>query len=217
MPTARATAALLAVAALVPACGRRPAPPPEPAAAPRPAEASRPFYRPPADGRLTKTQVEGYLAVLEKAKAARSRKSPGSALAPGDPLDAEEFDVAAARAAGWNVSEYLWVRERVLEAEAAGLGDRLMASHLAMLEKTLADLRARRDAAPDEGSKKLLAEQIANFEAEANRTRRESRERDPDNVRANLKTIEPYLSRLDAAGEILDQPLPKGAAPAPAR
>jgi hypothetical protein len=162
---------------------------------------------------VTKAQVEAYLAVLDKAKLDRSRKPSGSVLAPGDPLDTESLDVAAARAKGWNAAEYLWVRERVLEAEAAGLGDRLMASHLAMLEKTLADLRSRRASAPDEGSRNLLDEQTANFEAEANRTRRESRERDPENVRANLKTIEPFLVRLEAAGDVLDQPLPRGAAP----
>jgi hypothetical protein len=157
--------------------------------------------------------VEAYLGVLEKVKADGGRKPPGGVLIPGDPLNMESPDVVVARAGGWNAAEYFWVRERVLEAEAAGLGDRLMASHLAMLERTLAELRTRRASAPDEGSKKLLGEQIANFEAEANRTRRESRERDPDLVRANLKTIEPWLSRLEAAGDVLDQPLPRGAAP----
>lgn len=205
-------AAVVTAAALT-GCRRDATPAGGPAPAPRAAEAPRPSYRPPADGKLTKAQVEAYLGVLEKVKLETSRRPPGSVLAPGDPLNTESADVAAARARGWNIAEYLWVRERVLEAEAAGLGDRLMASHLAMLERTLAELRTRRSSAPDEGSKKLLAEQIANFEAEANRTRRESRERDPDNVRANLKTIEPHLARLEAAGDVLDQPLPRGVAP----
>ncbi len=195
------------------ACRREATPAAEPAPVPRAPEASRPTYRAPADGRVTKAQVEAYLGVLEKVKLDRSRKPSGSILVPGDPLNMESSDVAAARERGWNVAEYLWVRERVLEAEAVGLGDRLMASHLAMLERTLAELRTRRASAPDEGSRKLLGEQIANFETEANRTRRESRERDPENVRANLKTIEPLLARLEAAGDVLDQPLPRGAAP----
>ena len=207
----RAVAVLLAVA-LAAGCRRDAAPAGSPAPASRLAEAARPAYRPPADGKLTKAQAEAYLAVLEKVRLDASRKPPGSVLAPGDPLNMESADVAVARARGWNIAEYLWVRERVLEAEAAGLGDRLMASHLAMLERTLAELKTRRASAPDEGSKKLLGEQIANFEAEANRTRRESRELDPENVRANLKTIEPWLARLEAAGEVLDQPLPRGAA-----
>ena len=208
--------ALLGVAALSVGC-RRGAPSPAAGGAaptPRPAEPARTVYRPPGDGRLSKAQVEAYLGVLEKLKLDRGRKPPGSLLAPGDPLDLEAPDVVVARGRGLNVSEYLWVRERVLEAEAAALSEHLMTAHLAMLERTLAELKTRRAAAPDEGSRRLLAEQVANFEAEANRTRRESREKEPESVRANLKTIEPFLARLEAAGDVLDQPLPR-AAPAP--
>lgn len=164
---------------------------------------------------MTKAQVEAYLGVLEALRLERSRKAAGSPAAPGDPLELESPDVAIARGRGLNVSEYLWVRERVLEAEAAALTGRLMVAHLEMLERTLSELRTRRSTAPDEGSRKLLGEQIANFEAEANRTRRESREKEPDSVRANLKTIEPFLPRLEAVGDVLDQPVPE--VPAPAR
>jgi hypothetical protein len=181
---------------------------------PRPAEPGRVAYRPPADGRLTRAQVEACVGVLEKVKLDEGRRPAGSALAPGDPLSLESLDVVVARERGLNVSEYLWVRERVLEAEAAALSERLMAGHLTMLERTLAELRTRRAAAPDEGSKKLLGEQIANFEAEANRTRREAREKEPDAVRANMKVIEPYRARLEAAGDVLDRPVLRGAAPA---
>jgi hypothetical protein len=158
--------------------------------------------------------VEACVGVLEKVKLDEGRRPAGSALAPGDPLSLESLDVVVARERGLNVSEYLWVRERVLEAEAAALSERLMAGHLTMLERTLAELRTRRAAAPDEGSKKLLGEQIANFEAEANRTRREAREKEPDAVRANMKVIEPYRARLEAAGDVLDRPVLRGAAPA---
>jgi hypothetical protein len=215
----RTLAALLGAAALLAACRRgtstQVAVQATPAA--RPTVPPRANFRPPADGRLTKAQVEAYLGVLEKVKLDRSRKHEESLLAPGDPLDLESPDVAIARGRGLNVAEYVWVRERVLEAEAAALSERLMAAHLAMLERTLKELETRRAAAPDAGSRKLIGEQIANFEAEANRTRRESREKEPDSVRANMKTIEPFLARLDAAGGVLDQPVPRGpATPRPA-
>ena len=99
------------------------------------------------------------------------------------------------------------MKERVLEAEAAAMTARLNTSVLAMLDKTLADLKARRADAADEGSRKLIAEQIANFEAEAERVRRESREKEPDSIRANMKTLEPFRARLAAAHEALDRPL----------
>jgi hypothetical protein len=214
-PHAPLAAFVLAVA-LSSACGR-PAGAPGAAgeaAPPRPTEPPRATYKPPADGRLTKAQIDAYLGVLDRLKLDRGRHPSSSVLAPGDPLDLVSPDVTAARARGLNTAEYVWVRERVLEAEAAALSERLTASHLAMLERAMAELRARRAAAPDEGSKRLLSEQTANFEAEVARTRREAREKEPDSVRANMKTIEPYHARLEAAGDVLDRPVPRAAAPA---
>jgi hypothetical protein len=156
---------------------------------------------------VTKAQVEAYLGVLEKLKRDEARTA-GGRLASGDPLDLVPPDVAVAKAQGLNPAEYAWVKERVLEAEAAILNETLLADDLALLERTLADLAARRRAAPDEGSKKLLGEQIANFEAETVRTRREAREKEDDAVRANMKTIEAFRPRLEAAGDVLDHPLP---------
>jgi hypothetical protein len=217
VPRRRAQLALVVlVAALAAACRRQAAPPQAPgeAASPRPTEAPRATYKPPVDGRLTKAQIDAYLGVLDRLKLDRSRRPASSLIAPFDPLDLDSPDVVAARARGLNTAEYVWVRERVLEAEAADLGERLTASHLAMLERALAELKVRRAAAPDEGSKKLLSEQIANFEVEAARTRREARQKEPDSVRANMKSIEPYRARLEAAGDVLDLPVPRAAAPA---
>ena len=134
-----------------------------------------------------------------------------------DPLTSVPADVAAARARGLNTEEFLWVKERVLEAEAAAMTARLNASVLAMLDRTLADLRARKADAADEGSRKLVAEQMANFEGEAERVRRESREKEPDSVRANVKTLEPFRARLAAAHEALDRPLLPSAVKEPSR
>ncbi len=198
---------LLAAALGLAACGGSDAPTGMPASAPTPrASSSRDVYRPPADGRVTPQQVETYLGVLDRIRLDRKAgKTPEPGAA--DPLTAVPADLAAARARGVNTEEFLWVKERVLEAEAAAMTARLNASVLAMLEKTLADLKARRAEAADEGSRRLIAEQIANFEAEADRVRRESREKEPDSVRANVRTLEPFRARLAAAHEALDRPL----------
>lgn len=186
-------------------CGGADVPTAPPSAAPLPrAGASRDVYRPPADGRVTPRQVETYLGVLDRVRL--DRKTSKEATPP-DPLTSVPADLAAARARGVNTEEFLWVKERVLEAEAAAMTARLNASVLAMLEKTLADLKARRADAADEGSRKLIGEQIANFEAEAERVRRESREKEPDSIRANVRTLEPFRARLAAAHEALDRPL----------
>ena len=172
---------------------------------PRAAE-PRDVYRPPADGRVTVAQVEMFLSVLDRERLDLRGETP----TPGsDPLSTVPADVAAARARSVNVEEFLGVKERVLEAEAATMTARLNASALTMLEKTLADLKARRADAADEGSRKLLAEQTGQFEAEAERVRRESRVRESDAIRSNMKTLEPYRSRLAASQDALEKPLLK--------
>ncbi len=200
---------LVVLAAAGVGCGSPDANPAAPASAPlsRAAE-PRDVYRPPADGRVTAAQVEMFLSVLDRVRLDLKGEKPTPA---GDPLSTVSADVAAARARGVNVEEFLWVKERVLEAEAATMTVRLNASALAMLEKTLADLKARRADAADEGSRKLLAEQTAQFEAEAERVRRESKVRESDAVRSNMKTLEPYRSRLAAAQDALEKPLLKEA------
>ena len=149
-----------------------------------------------------------FLSVLDRVHLDRREEKPTPG---GDPLSSVPADVAAARARRVNVEEFLWVKERVLEAEAANMTVRLNAAALAMLEKTLSDLKARRADAADEGSRKLLAEQTAQFEAEAERVRRESKVRETDAVRTNMKTLEPYRARLAAAQDALEKPLLKEA------
>ena len=175
----------------------------------RAAAAGREGYRPPADGVLTPAQVETFLKVREAT--VRALAAPG-----GDaPLEGEEgisgasearaAEVRAARALGVPVEEHLWVRERVLEAEAAEMTAKLNADVLVLLEKTLASLRNRLPAAPDDASRRLLGEQIASFEAEAARVRREAAEKEPEPVRANLGVLAPYRARLSATADELAQ------------
>ncbi len=184
-------------------CGPKDAGPGIPTSAPLSRAETRDVYRPPADGRVTAAQVENYLSILDRVRLDLRGVRPTPS---GDPLTTVPADVAAARARGVNVEEFLWVKERVLEADAAAMTARLNASALAFLEKTLADLKARRGDAADEGSRKLLAEQTAQFEAEAERIRRESKQREPDSVRANMKTLEPLRARLTGAQEALEKP-----------
>ena len=194
------------LAAVCVGCGSKDAGPGLPTSAPISRAETRDVYRPPADGRVTVAQVETYLSILDRVRLDLRGARPTPA---GDPLTTVPADVAAARARGVNAEEFLWVKERVLEADAAAMTALLNASALALLEKTLGDLKARRADAADEGSRKLLAEQTAQFEAEAERIRRESKVREPDSVRANMKTLEPFRARLAAAQDALEKPLVK--------
>jgi len=186
----------------------------------RTGDAERENYRPPADGILTAAQVEAFLKVREAT--ARLLASPGGA----SPLEGEEgisdatqaraAEVRAARSLSVPVGEYFWVRERVLEAEAAAQTAKLNADVLALLEKTLGSLRERRASAADDDSRRLLDAQIASFEAEAVRVRRESAEKEPDSIRANLKVLGPFRPKLSAiADELASLRVPPAPAAAP--
>lgn len=166
-------------------------------------------YRPPSEAILTQAQVDSFLRV--RMETVRILSAPGAAA----PLEGEEgisgalesraAEIRAARALSVPVEEYLWVRERVLEAEAAVLTAKLNADILALLEKTLASLRERRASAPDEPSRQLLDEQLASFQEEATRVRREAAEKEPDSVRANARLLEAHRPRLTAIADELAQ------------
>lgn len=176
------------------------------------AERFRETYRPPVDGRITRIQVEAYERVLgaavESMKAQPPQHSAATSLGEGETAP----DVAAARREKIDPEEYLWVRERVLEAEASVATARLNSDAVAILERTLSELRSRRSAAADEGSRRLLEEQVAIFGGEVERLRREAREPEPASVRENVKLLEPRRARLEA----LEDEFRKLSAPAPA-
>ena len=155
--------------------------------------------------------MERYVKVLElAAKTSRPAESsgtpgagPASALVDEDPLVAP--DLAVARRTGFPEEEFLWIRERVLEAEASATNARLNADVLAMLDRTLSDLRSRRAGAADAGSRQLLDEQVAGFETERDRLRREASAAEPAAVRGNLKVLEPHRARIAALQAELDR------------
>ncbi len=199
----KASLASALLAAVLGAGGcREAAPSPAPAEPRRPGLTTREAYRPPAEGVLTTLQVETFLKVREATL--RIRATPGGNA----PLEGEEgisgasesraAEVRAARSLSVRVDEYFWVRERILEAEAAAMTAKLNADVLALLQKTLASLRDRRPAAPDDASRRLLDEQVASFEAEATRVRREAGEKEPESIRANLAVLAPFRARLSA-------------------
>jgi len=171
--------------------------------------AERESYRPPADAVLTPSQVELFLRVREAT--VRALSSPAKPAPPGGEegisgaTEARASEIRAARELAVPVEEYLWIRERVIEAEAAATTAKLNADVLSLLERTLASLRERRASAPDDASRQLLDEQVASFEAEAVRVRREAGEPEPPSIRANLKVLGPYRQKISAIADELSE------------
>jgi len=115
-------------------------------------EAAAARYTPPLDGRLTDTQVRMYLSVREREcrireaaalEAQRQREAAAGAAA------GAAADLRAAQELRVNPKEYAWVREQVLEAEAAATSQTLNQRMAAGREQLLARMRRDRDALTD--------------------------------------------------------------------
>jgi hypothetical protein len=118
-------------------------------------EAAAARYAPPADGRLSDAQVRMYLLVREResrireaaiAEAQRPRDAAAGAVGAAALAAA---DLRAAQELKANPKEYAWVRERVLEAEAAATSQALYQKMAAGREQLLARMRRERDALTD--------------------------------------------------------------------
>jgi hypothetical protein len=118
-------------------------------------------YAPPADGRLNDGQVRMYLVVRERecrireaaALEAQRRQAAGAAAA----------DLRAAQELKVNPQEYAWVRERVLEAEAAATTQELDQKMAAGREQLLARMRRNRDALTDSARREAADREIADW------------------------------------------------------
>jgi hypothetical protein len=98
-------------------------------------------YRPPADGRLTRSQIEMYLDVQRREQELRKKGADGATAG-----------LRAARELSYNPKEYAWVRDRALDAEMLQTTQGLSRQVAAARQAILARLRRQRETAksPDE-------------------------------------------------------------------
>ena len=176
-------------------------------------EAAAARYTPPADGRLTDGEVRMYLLVRERecrireaaALEALGRRSAAAGAERAERPERQErlaaaADLRAAQEVKVNPKEYAWVRERVLEAEAAATTQTLYQKMAAGREQLLARMRRDRDALTD-------PEQRAAAEAEIDDWKRGLQASEPPvapAVRANVALLAHYrepLARLRALEE----------------
>jgi hypothetical protein len=163
---ARSCVFLLLVAVTVSGCQRKPvgdrAPLQQGTASLMDQVAKAPEYKPPADGRLNRRQVEMYLEVHRREGEIRD-----SMRAKGDLANLATADLRAARELGYNPREYAWVRDRVLEAEML-LTTRTLSRQVAESRQALlALLRKQREAVAntgDAGRKAEIDHQIRELE-----------------------------------------------------
>lgn len=119
-------------------------------------QAARASYQPPADGRLTETQVRMYLEVKRRAREIRT---------VGEPVVTGEL--RAALELGHNPKELSWVQEQMQEAWIALRGQELDRKIVESRTQMLRDLEARLGSSTDPRQRQELEKQIAEIRAAA--------------------------------------------------
>lgn len=169
------------------------------ASANAPASPVSPFSR---DGRLSSQQIQSYLDVQEKVKAAQT-PADGSSPRPG------YDDVTAAKENGFDPAEYAWVKKTILEAlnseegarEARLRQERSDRWNKAGLDFTKEEIQATLNAATDEASRKMYREMLANYDTMKAEQLKSIAEEDSPLV-YNRKILKPFACHSAASAPI---------------
>jgi hypothetical protein len=179
-------------------------------------------YEPPADGELTESQVEMYLAVQERAvkirkvTAERLREQEKEREAKGEKAglmdamrslgDASDFVTAEIRAAkelGHNSAEYQWVQEQVMEAQVAKMSRGMQAQMGQAAQQFVEAMEQQLANTEDAEQKAAIEQQIAEYRQGLEESMAEE-ELEPG-VAHNLELLERYQDRLDRIQELYQE------------
>lgn len=176
-------------------------------------------YDPPADGKLSDSQMKMYLEVKkresellaaakenfqEQADKAEAADQEGASLtaaleglrtlrSAGDLLT---LDIRAAQELGHNTAEYQWVKGQVLEATVSTYTDNLRASAAKAFEQSLEQLKKARQSAKDESTRKVYDQQIKRVEEAMEESREQARSEQSEALRHNQELISKYGDQI---------------------
>jgi hypothetical protein len=173
-------------------------------------------YTAPEDGRLTEAQVAMYLKVRDHEKqiaqvakdemkkhAEDAEKKGEKSLtgmidgfkALGSAADFMTADIRAAKDLGYNTQEYLWVKQQVLAASTAAMGEQFNKAIAANFDKAYTDTKKAYDEAKDETTKKLYADMLASYD----KSKQEMAEPEQDPALAfNRQLLDKHKGALNA-------------------
>jgi len=162
-------------------------------------DVSKDHYKPPADGKLTDSQMQMYLKVREHekdiAQVARKEAEAHAAAAKqagdksisgmmegfktmGSAADMLTADIRAAKDLHYNTQEYLWVKGQVLAASTASLTSKMAEATNASFDSAYTQMKKSYDEAKDDQSKAMYKQMLDNY----------------DKQRATMKTETPSIS-----------------------
>jgi hypothetical protein len=179
-------------------------------------EIAKDEYTPPADGRLTDSQIQMYLKVREHEKkiaqvakaemqqhAQKADKSKNSLAgvmqgmkALGSAADFMTADLRAAKDLGYNTQEYVWVKGQVLVVSTAAMAEKFNASIAQAADKAYTDAKKAYEEAKDEQTKKLYADVLAGYDKSRQEMKQQT-EQDPA-LAFNRQLLSKYENTLNA-------------------
>jgi hypothetical protein len=176
-------------------------------------------YNPPADGKLTDSQMQMYLKVREKEKAiAQVAKQEAQAHADaakkagdksiagmmegfktlGSAADMLTADIRAAKELGYNTQEYLWIKSQVMAASSAAMMAKVAEASNASFDNAYASMKKSYDEAKDDQSKKMYKELLDNYDKQRAEMKQNSATSITPAVAANQQLIAKYDGALNA-------------------
>jgi len=175
-------------------------------------------YTPPADGKLTDSQVQMYLKVREHEKqiaqvakqqaqehADAAKKAGEKSLSGvlegfktmGSIADLATADIRAAKDLGYNTQEYLWVKGQILAVSTAAMGEKMGEAMTAGMDKAYADTKKAYDEAKDEQTKAMYKQTLDAFDQQRSQAKAQQPKEDPT-IAYNKQILSKYEDTLNA-------------------
>lgn len=175
-------------------------------------------YTPPADGKLTDSQVQMYLKVRDHEKqiaqvakqeaqqhAEAAKKAGEKSIAGmmeglktmGSAADMLTADIRAAKDLGFNTQEYLWVKGQILAVSTSAMAEKMGQAMNAQMDASVAQMKKSYDEAKDEQSKKVYGEMLANLEKSKQESAAQKAKEDPA-LAYNRQLLSKYENTLNA-------------------
>ena len=173
-------------------------------------------YDPPADGKLTDSQMQMYLKVREKEKAiAQVAKQEAQAHADaakkageksiagtmegfktmGSAADMLTADIRAAKELRFNTQEYLWVKSQVMAASSAAMMSKMAEASSAAVDNAYEQMKKSYDEAKDDQSKKMYKEMLDNYDKQ----RAEMKQSAASNISPAIAYNQQLIAKYDGA------------------
>lgn len=181
-------------------------------------EVSNDKYTPPADGKLTDSQIQMYLKVREHEKqiaqvakdqmkkhADEAKKDGEKSIsgmidgfkAMGSAADFMTADIRAAKDLGYNTQEYLWVKGQILAASTSVMTEKMAQAGNAAMDQMYTNAKKAYDEAKDDQTKQILKQQLDEFEKNRASSQQQQTQVEPA-VAYNRQLLSKYENALNA-------------------